>query len=257
MREIVAYLLSAALHVSVLGVLNSALDEPPQLLRVEMGRASIEAVAAHASQPVGVVDPDTALLDESVDEAESQPAPEEFDAETSSVTRQQPWLELARRDDARDEDTVPLPPPPAARPKLNEPLPQPVEPLVLEKKQAQLPKVEAVAEEVAQASVESTPSRAQAGAEDDDLPPALVSNPAPPYPPEARAAGHQGVVMLLVTVSPLGTVEKLSLYQSSGVATLDQAALAAVPHWRFQSGKRRGMPTQYDVRVPVRFSIRN
>ncbi len=257
MREFAAYLLSAALHVSVLGVLNSALDEPPRLLRVEMGRASVEAVAAHASQPVGVVDPDTALLEETVAGAEREPAPEELDAETLSVTRQRPWLELARRDVAKDEETVPLPPPPTARPKLTEKPPEPVEPLVLEKKQARLPKVEEVAEEAAQASVASAPSRAQAGAEDDELPPALVSNPAPPYPPDARAAGQQGVVMLLVTVSPQGTVERLSLYESSGFAPLDQAALAAVPRWRFQPGKRLGVPTQYDVRVPVRFSIRN
>jgi periplasmic protein TonB len=256
MREFAAYLLSAALHVGVLGILNAALDEPPQLLRVEMGRASIEAVAAHAAQPVGIVDPDTALLDETVAGAEREPAPKELDAEDLSVTRQKPWLELARRDDTKAEDTVPLPPP-TARPKPIEQPPQPVEPLVLEKKQARLPKVEEVAEEVAQASVASAPSRAQAGAEDDELPPALVSNPAPPYPPEARAAGQQGVVMLLVTVSPLGTVERLSLFESSGFAPLDQAALAAVPHWRFQPGKRRGVPVQYDVRVPVRFSIRN
>jgi periplasmic protein TonB len=254
-REFAAYLLSAVLHVSVLGVLNSALNEPPQLLRVEMGRASVEAVAAHASKPVGVVDPDTSLLDESVAGIEHPPVPMELDAEKLDVAKQTPQFELTRRDTTHDDAVVPLPPPPPRKP-MDEP-PRPVEPMALEKKQARLPKVEEIAEVVAEASVASAPSRAQLGAEDDDLPPTLVTNPAPPYPPEARAAGQRGVVVLLVTINVAGTVDKTSLYTSSGVASLDQAALAAVPHWRFQPGRRHGVPSTYDVRVPVRFSIRN
>jgi protein TonB len=257
MREFAAYLLSAALHVSMLGVLNSSLDEPPQLLRVEMGRASIESVAANASQPVGIVDPDTDLVDEMVDGAKSEAAPEELEVDELAVARQQPWLAMTRRDDVKGEETVPVPPPPTAKAKPVEKPPEIVEPALLEKKRPDLPKVEEVAEEIAQASVASAASRAQMGAEDDELPPALVSNPAPPYPPEARAAGQQGVVMLRVTVSAAGTVAKLSLYESSGIPTLDQAALTAVPLWRFQPGRRHGVPAEYDVRVPVRFSIRN
>lgn len=81
-------------------------------------------------------------------------------------------------------------------------------------------------------------------------------NPPPLYPRLARRMGKQGVVLLEVVVSALGTVTDVKVASGSGSELLDAAALDAVRGWRFSPGLRNGRPVAMRVRVPVRFELR-
>jgi outer membrane biosynthesis protein TonB len=56
----------------------------------------------------------------------------------------------------------------------------------------------------------------------------LPSNPKPPYPADAYAAGQQGRVVLEVHVNAEGTVDSLRVKTTSGFAAFDQSALDTV-----------------------------
>lgn len=83
-----------------------------------------------------------------------------------------------------------------------------------------------------------------------------VSLNAPPeYPEEARLQGWHGRVVLAVTVAPDGAVTDLRVQSSSGHALLDEAAMRAVRRWRFEPGRRGGVPVTAAAVVPVRFRL--
>jgi len=89
-----------------------------------------------------------------------------------------------------------------------------------------------------------------------DVPPRkLPTNPPPPYPPDAVAQRQEGRVLLKVHIDQHGRVEKISVAQSSGVASLDRAALETVRTWRFEPARRGGQAVATVVIVPIRFSI--
>lgn len=67
--------------------------------------------------------------------------------------------------------------------------------------------------------------------------------------------GRQGVLILDVLVSAEGRAVKVTLARSSGVADLDQAALAAVRNWTFLPGRHAGVPVAAHAIVPVRFHL--
>jgi periplasmic protein TonB len=85
--------------------------------------------------------------------------------------------------------------------------------------------------------------------------PDYLHNPTPEYPEEARRDRQQGVVTLLVDVSPEGNVLKVSLQRSSGYRRLDEAALRAAKDWKFKAGTMAGQPIRSQVEVPVRFRL--
>jgi TonB family protein len=74
-------------------------------------------------------------------------------------------------------------------------------------------------------------------------------NAPPDYPAAARRRGCCGTVLLRVDVDRAGLVTEVVVQQSCGHAVLDDAALRAVRHWRFQGGPGR-------VVVPVEFVLR-
>jgi periplasmic protein TonB len=78
----------------------------------------------------------------------------------------------------------------------------------------------------------------------------------PSYPRMARERGWQGVTTIGVRVGTDGGVEKLWVASSSGYRLLDQAALAAVRHWRFQPAKIGERAVPGEVRVPIIFELR-
>jgi len=112
---------------------------------------------------------------------------------------------------------------------------------------------EAVAQVVVAVPEQATSSTA--GADVDQLPRKLHTNPAPPYPPDAFARRQQGVVFLDVHLNPRGLVDDIAVLKSSGVASLDRAALETVRGWRFEPARRSGSPVSMSVTVPVRFEI--
>jgi protein TonB len=86
--------------------------------------------------------------------------------------------------------------------------------------------------------------------------PRYWSNPEPPYPAMARRRGQQGVVLLAVRVGRSGRPESVAVRNSSGFASLDAAAIAAVEHWEFEPGRLDGEPVPSQVEVPIRFELR-
>ena len=61
--------------------------------------------------------------------------------------------------------------------------------------------------------------------------------------------------MLTVDVDREGTPVQVEIKESSGFRLLDQAALKAVRHWKFQPGRIGVFPVESEVRVPVRFRL--
>lgn len=82
-----------------------------------------------------------------------------------------------------------------------------------------------------------------------------LSNPKPAYPSASRRLGEEGKVLLRVHVSAEGTALAVEIKTSSGFARLDEAARAAVAHWRFVPAKRGSEPVDSWVAVPIVFSL--
>ena len=61
--------------------------------------------------------------------------------------------------------------------------------------------------------------------------------------------------MLAVDVDKEGMPIKVEILQSSGYLLLDQAALKAVRHWKFQPGRIGNISVESTVTVPIRFRL--
>lgn len=112
-------------------------------------------------------------------------------------------------------------------------------------------------------ATEATPTHAatrmggqgSASVPDRQTPIALHSNPPPVYPALSREAGETGRVLLRAEVSAEGRVQQLEIQDSSGFRRLDQAALNAVRHWRFQPATTNGQPIAGVALIPLRFTL--
>jgi protein TonB len=80
-------------------------------------------------------------------------------------------------------------------------------------------------------------------------------NRPPIYPDEAAIRGEHGSVLLLIHVSEAGIATGVDVVQSSGVASLDQAALTAVRKWRFHPALREGEAVPFDMPFRVVFEV--
>ncbi|WP_444787191.1 energy transducer TonB [Rheinheimera sp. NSM] len=80
-------------------------------------------------------------------------------------------------------------------------------------------------------------------------------NAPPHYPRLSRKLREQGTVVLQLTVLASGKVADVTVQQSSGYARLDQAALLAVQHWRYQPAQRGGEAIDHRYRQRVEFSL--
>lgn len=97
-------------------------------------------------------------------------------------------------------------------------------------------------------------SRPPAGQQDAPAEP-VAGNPPPAYPAAARRAGREGRAVLRVVVSRTGEGRDVRIAESSGTASLDEAALAAVRLWRFAPARRNGEVAEDVVLVPVSFRL--
>lgn len=109
---------------------------------------------------------------------------------------------------------------------------------------------------IIQATIMHTGNRVSAnpGANDSTITPMTVTaggpdHPAPRYPSIARRRGLHGRVVILVELSPDGTINHAIIDHSSGHRILDHAALKAVKHWRFSDGLRRKLT------IPITFLL--
>jgi protein TonB len=177
----------------------------------------------------------------------------------------------------------PAPPKPAEpiQPK-KPPVKKPVKkkkPVIL--KQAQLPKTEAVAEEMlpapsltesfsdasaasSDAATTANTAKSAQGKQGNAEPYSEASfnanygtNPKPKYPAIARSRGWQGQVLLRVKVSAEGRSEAVTLHRSSGHDVLDESAIAAVEKWQFVPAKRGATAVACSVIVPIIFTLNN
>lgn len=106
-----------------------------------------------------------------------------------------------------------------------------------------------------QDSKAATGSAASRGADEDEQPIKLASNPDPEYPEDAKAERLQGRVVLSIRVGVDGRVESLKVSRSSGVKSMDESALKTVKDWRFEPAKSFGRPVVMEIRHAIRFEF--
>jgi TonB family protein len=83
--------------------------------------------------------------------------------------------------------------------------------------------------------------------------PTKIKDVRPMYPPEAREAGVQGVVIAEVHILPDGRVGSASILRS--IPMLDAAALEAIQQWEFTPTLLNGVPTPVIMTVTVQFTL--
>ena len=83
--------------------------------------------------------------------------------------------------------------------------------------------------------------------------PRLVSRVEPVYPPAAKAANIQGVVILEVVIGTDGTVKEGRVLRS--ISLLDQAALDAVVQWKYEPTLLNGAPVEVIATVTLNFTL--
>jgi protein TonB len=113
-------------------------------------------------------------------------------------------------------------------------------------------------------TVETGPDHLLTGSAEDAGPPRFMPvevfpvcsyMPAPTYPEMARMAGVEGTVTLWVYVNTAGAVEQVQLYASSGVGSLDQAALNAAWNTRWTPARNNNIPTAVWTTLQYRFQL--
>lgn len=78
----------------------------------------------------------------------------------------------------------------------------------------------------------------------------------PPYPADARALSHDGIVTLSIVVSAQGEVMGASVVATSGHAELDQAAVAwVIAHWKYKPAIQNGVAIPSSTRAMVKFDL--
>jgi protein TonB len=81
----------------------------------------------------------------------------------------------------------------------------------------------------------------------------LVRRVQPNYPPLARQARIQGVVVLQAQISKDGNIENLQLI--SGHPMLAPAAIEAVKQWKYKPYLLNGEPVEVETQVQVNFTL--
>jgi len=76
------------------------------------------------------------------------------------------------------------------------------------------------------------------------------------YPPIARQAGLEGLVVVQLVVNEEGLPESPQIIRSAG-EVLDRAATEAVMLLRFVPGRQRGRPVKVRLALPIRFQFRD
>ena len=84
----------------------------------------------------------------------------------------------------------------------------------------------------------------------------MLTMPVPVYPPSARRAGEQGLVVVSTLVDTAGHPTRVTVARSSGHYTLDQSAVDAVSKGRFRPYSQDGKIQAFWVFLPIRFELR-
>ena len=84
--------------------------------------------------------------------------------------------------------------------------------------------------------------------------PRVLFAPDPEFSEEARKAKYQGTVILTVVVGPDGRTHEVRVLRSLGMG-LDEKAVEAIHRWKFEPGRRDGIPVAVLVNVEVNFRL--
>ena len=84
-------------------------------------------------------------------------------------------------------------------------------------------------------------------------PPAKITDVRPVYPPEAKGARVQGVVILEVVIDTEGNVRSTRVLRS--IPILDAAAITAVEQWKFEPTLLNGAAVPVIMTVTVNFTL--
>ena len=273
MRLAFAYLVSTLVHLGVIGGMAYWLPRRVEW-QVEYTLVQGEPITAVFSPPSAAQEQqvEVEIAEETVEQPPPAP-PVELEAEVVRPTEQPP-LEIDVVPTTKPFDrpietslsaTEPVAAPPPtdhppelepAKPAKSEARPETPQKPVVEPTRALARKLRPTPDLTSQQSVAMPFQRAvQTGVQVDQLPRKSPSNVPPHYPADALLAGLEGRVMLRVVVADTGLVEGATVHTTSGVASLDAAAVQAVLRWRFDPARRAGQAVTYEVLVPVRFSI--
>jgi periplasmic protein TonB len=85
-------------------------------------------------------------------------------------------------------------------------------------------------------------------------PPKRIVYVEPVYPPDAKAAGIEGMVVLDAVIDTDGAVIAVEVLTS--VPELDQAAIDAVRQWKFEPALLNGEPVEVAMNLTVNFTLR-
>lgn len=85
--------------------------------------------------------------------------------------------------------------------------------------------------------------------------PVCTYMPPPAYPEMARMAGVEGIVTLWVYVDAQGITREVQLMQTSGVSSLDEAALSAAMNTRWNAARNNNAPTGVWTTLRYNFSL--
>jgi periplasmic protein TonB len=85
--------------------------------------------------------------------------------------------------------------------------------------------------------------------------PSLIYRETPEYPPDAKAAGIKGVVILHAIIAKDGSVKNLEV--TEGVCSFAESALLAVKKWRYKPTLLNGDPIEVDTTINVVFTLGN
>ena len=246
--------LSVLLHAALLAVLVVIAGAPRQLPTAQVETSVAMVFQPATPEPAPVSQPEPPQPEPAVEQVPPPPTPEP----PPSLPEPAPVMAPPPAEEApAPTPPVPVAPEPvrefarpvtpehhAAPPRPNPPRPHPHRPSALATTQP--------AENTELASLPTGPSAAI-------IPPrpvaGLAGNLAPFYPESARRRGEQGRVMLRVTVSTEGSPMDVSVADSSGHPTLDEAAVSAVRRWRFTPATQAGRPLVATAEVPVVFHL--
>jgi len=84
--------------------------------------------------------------------------------------------------------------------------------------------------------------------------PRVIYAPEPEFSDEARKAKYQGTVVLWLVVGSDGTTHDIRIRQSLGMG-LDEKAIEAIRRWKFEPGRKDGIPVAVQVDVEVNFRL--
>jgi protein TonB len=84
--------------------------------------------------------------------------------------------------------------------------------------------------------------------------PVATFSPEPEYSEEARKAKYQGEVWLTVTIGTDGKAHDIRVSRSLGLG-LDEKAIESVRTWKFEPGKKDGVPVAVQISVEVDFHL--